>query len=562
MLERYIPFFQWIKNYRQADLKSDLSAGITVAVMLVPQAMAYAMLAGLPPIMGLYASTIPLFLYALFGSSRQLAVGPVAIVSIMTAAGVGALAEVGSEAYLTYAIVLALMVGIMQFALGLARFGFLVNFLSHPVISGFTSAAALIIGFSQLKHLLGIEIERTHLIHDILLQTWQSIAEINLITLTIGLASITTLVALKSWNPLFPGALVVVALSTVAVWGLNLHEQGVKIVGDVPSGLPSPTWPAFDWNIVSALLPTALAISLVSFMESISVAKAIARKHKYKIAPNQELVGLGLANIAASLFKAFPVTGGFSRTAVNNQAGAQTPVASIVTASSIILVLLLLTPLFYYMPKAVLAAIIMTAIVSLIDIKEMQHLLVVKKSDLALLLITFFATLTLGIEEGIILGVTMSLLWLIIQTTKPHAAVLGRLPGTTIYRNIANYPEATTIDGILAIRVDAQFYFGNVAFLKDYITQQIQDSQRDVRAVVIEAASINQLDSSADSALFEIHEELATLGIDLYFASVKIPVMQVMQRSGFQQSLGEDHFFLDLHSAIQHLSTSSQAKAN
>lgn len=550
MIKQYIPLLNWIGKYQRTDFKSDLSAGITVAVMLVPQAMAYAMLAGLPPIMGLYASTIPLFVYALFGTSRQLAVGPVAIVSIMTAAGVGAIAESGSDAYITYAIALALMVGIIQFAMGMARFGFLVNFLSHPVISGFTSAAALIIGFSQLKHLMGVDIQRTHLIHEILLNAWDNVSDVNLITLSIGLVSIVTLIAIKKWKPLFPGALVVVILSTLTVWFFDLHAHGVKIVGDVPAGLPLPSLPLFDWEMASTLLPTAIAISMVSFMESISVAKAIARKNKYGIEANQELIGLGLANIVASLFKGYPITGGFSRTAVNNQAGAKTNLASIITASMIIIVLLLLTPLFYYLPKAVLAAIIMTAVYTLIDFDEVKHLYKVKRSDLALLAITFFATLSLGIEEGIMLGVGASLLWFVITTTRPHSAVLGRLPGTKIYRNLKNHPEAETDDGILVLRVDAQFYFGNVNFLKEFINKEISHSQNTPKVVIIEASSINQLDSSADSSLQEIKEDLDNRGIDIFFANVKGPVMEVMHRSGFDNKLGADHFFIDLHSAI------------
>lgn len=550
MIKQYLPILNWIKQYQRVDFKSDLNAGMTTAVMLVPQAMAYAMLAGLPPIMGLYASTIPLFIYAVFGTSRQLAVGPVAIISIMTAASVSAVAESGTDAYVTYAIALALMVGIIQFAMGAARFGFLVNFLSHPVITGFTSAAALIIGFSQLKHLMGIDIQRTHLIHEILLNAWNKISETNLITLSIGVLSIVALLALKKWKPLFPGALVVVITSTLSVWFFDLHEYGVKIVGDVPAGLPLPSLPAFNWEMASTLIPAAIAISMVSFMESISVAKAIARKKKYNIDANQELIGLGLANIVASLFKGFPVTGGFSRTAVNNQAGAKTNIATIITASVIIVVLLFLTPLFYYLPKAVLAAIIMTAVYTLIDFAEVKHLYQVKRTDLALLTLTFFGTLSLGIEEGIILGVAASLLWFVVKTTRPHSAILGRLPNTKIYRNVKNHPEAEIDDGVLILRVDAQFYFGNVNFLKEFISTEISNCVNSPKVIVIEAASINQLDSSADASLQEIKEDLNERGIDLFFANVKGPVMEVMQKSGFDKLLGKDHFFMDLHSAV------------
>ena len=328
-----VPAFDWIPNYKKENLKGDLTAGLTVGVMLVPQGMAYAMLAGLPPIIGLYASIIPVIVYALLGTSNQLAVGPVAIVSLMTAAGVGTLANGSVEAYVMYAVLLSLMVGGMQLAMGLGRFGFLVNFLSHPVISGFTSAAALIIGFSQLKHLLGVDIPRSHHIHEILLNAYKQIANVELTTLLIGIASVALLMWLKKVKPMFPGALLVVALSTLVVWFFGLNESGVKIVGEVPAGLPSLSLPALDWNAMSQLLPTAIAISMVGFMESISVAKAFARRNRYDVNPNKELIALGAANIAGSLFKGYPVTGGFSRTAVNGQAGAKTPLASMITAA-------------------------------------------------------------------------------------------------------------------------------------------------------------------------------------------------------------------------------------
>ncbi|MDX1811357.1 MAG: SulP family inorganic anion transporter, partial [Gammaproteobacteria bacterium] len=404
---------------------------------------------------------------------------------------------------------------------------------------------------------MGIDIQRTHFIHEILMSAWDKMPDTNLITLSIGISSIVILLFLKKWKPLFPAALVVVVLSTLAVWLFDLNNHGVKIVGAVPAGLPSLSLPQFDLQTISTLLPSAIAISMVSFIESISVAKAVARKHKYDIQANQELIGLGLANIIGSVFKAYPITGGFSRTAVNIQAGAKTNLASIITGSVVIIVLLLLTPLFYYLPKAVLAAIIMTAVYTLIDIEEVKHLYKVKKGDLALLLTTFFATLTLGIEQGILLGVSASLLWFITKTIRPHSAVLGRIPGTTVYRNIKNFPQAEQDEGVLVLRVDAQFYFGNINFLKEFISEEIYRCQTTPRVIVIEAASINQLDSSAQASLQEICEELENRGIDLYFANVKSPVKEVMEKSGFEKKLGYDHFFMDLHSAVMQAKTTS-----
>ena len=544
-LESFIPALKWIREYDRDALKGDVVAGFTTAVMLIPQGMAYAMLAGLPPIVGLYASTVPLVLYAFFGTSRRLAVGPVAMVSLLTAAGVGAIADGGTAAYVGYAVLLALMVGVMQLGMGLVRAGFLTNFLSHPVLSGFTSAAALIIGFSQLKHLLGIDLERSKHIHTIVIQAFEQLGSIQPITFVIGAASVGLLLTLKKWKPMFPRALAVVVLATLAVWGLGLHESAsVAIVQDVPAGLPALTMPTFTWDAVMQLLPTAITISLVAFMESIAVAKRVAAKHgqEDEIDANRELTGLGLANIGAAFFGGYPVTGGFSRTAVNEQAGAKTGFAGVITALVIAATLMLLTPLFYFLPKAVLAAIIMTAVFGLIDVKEVVHLWEVKKGDLAILAITFVATLTLGIEEGILIGVGTSLLWFIIRSTRPHYAVIGRLPGTTHYRNVERYPDAETVPHVLGLRVDSQYYFGNVSFLKDTLREEEANMDGELRAVVIDATSINQLDSSADAALHQIVDDYRDRGVEIFFAGTKGPVRDVMHRSGLWDKIGPEHF--------------------
>jgi SulP family sulfate permease len=551
IIKNQIPLLASLKGYSGAHFKGDLTAGFTTAVMLVPQGMAYAMLAGLPPIVGLYASTVPLVVYALLGHSRQLAVGPVAMVSLMVAAAVGGMAEQGTPAYLGYAILLAAMVGVFQLVMGVARMGILTNFLSHPVVSGFTSAAALIIGFSQLKHLLGLQIPRSHQVHAILHGAASRLGEVEPVTLLIGGASIATLILLKRWKPTFPAALVVVALSTLAVWALRLDLRGVAIVGTVPDGFPRPTLPGLDLAAIRELLPIAVAISLVGFMESISVARAVARRHRYDVDANRELVGLGAANIASALFGGYPVTGGFSRTAVNDQAGARTGLASIITAAVIAVILLLLTPLFYYLPKAVLAAIIMVAVFGLVDLHEVRHLWRVKRGDLVLLLVTFAATLTLGIEEGIMVGVGTSLAAVIFRTTRPHAALLGRVPGTHVYRSLERFPEAETIPGVIVIRIDAQFYFGNVTFLKESIKKLENGCEFSLRAIVINASSINQLDSSADAALREIALDLRERGVELYMAEVRGPVREVMRRSGFEALLGEDHFFMTVRRAVE-----------
>jgi sulfate permease, SulP family len=555
-LSRLFPPLQWARAYGRDDLRGDLQGGLTTAVMLIPQGMAYAMLAGLPPIVGLYASVVPLVVYALLGTSRQLAVGPVAMVSLLVASGVGGLVEAGTDMYLAYAVMLMVMVGGMQLLMGIGRLGFLVNFLSHPVLSGFTSAAALIIGLSQLKHLLGVDIPRSHHVHEIVLNAVEQAANVNGITVGIGVLSVVVLVALKRVSPRFPRALAVVVGSTLAVWGLGLHEQGVGIVGDVPAGLPDMAVPSLDLGAMRELLPTALTIALVGFMESIAVARAFARRHKVEVDANQELVGLGAANLVGSLFGGYPVTGGFSRTAVNDQAGARTPAAAIVTAVVIALTLLFLTPLFHFLPKAVLAAIIMTAVFGLIDIAEVRHLWQVDRADLVLLAITFVATLGFGIEQGIVAGVGASMLWFVVRSTRPHFAVLGRVGDAGVWRNVDREQDAVPVEGVLAVRMDAQFYYGNVSFLKDTLKRLEAEAQvRDggpLRAVVVDATAMNQLDSSAAGALQELVEDYAARGVPFYLAGVKGPVMDTLRRAHLVELIGEDRLPLRVEHAVQH----------
>lgn len=549
-LKRWIPALDWMGSYPRSQWIHDGSAGLTTAVMLVPQGMAYALLAGLPPILGLYASTLPLILYSLFGTSRQLAVGPVAMVSLLVLSSASAVAAPGSAEFIGAAVLLALLTGAIQIVLGLFRAGFLVNFLSHPVISGFTSAAALVIGMSQLKHLSGVPLSATHSIFASVTEIAQKVGEVHLTTLGLGIGAMTLLIALRRYFPKFPRFLAVVVVSSLVVWLLDLNNHGVAIVGYVPKGLPSIQFPSFSLEWLAQLWPAAMTIALVGFMESVSVAKAFASKHRYEILPNQELIALGMANIGSAVLGALPVTGGFSRTAVNDQAGARSPMAAIVTALVIGLVLVAFTPLFHYLPKTTLAAIILVAVAQLVDIAEVKHLWHVKRADLALLVFTFVATLLLGIEEGIALGVGASLLWFVVRTTRPHTAVLGRLPGTTVYRNLLRFPDARPVDGVLILRIDAQFYFGNVSFLKETLRKYLAETTPAPHTVIIDASSINELDSSADAALHEIAEFLDRSHVRLYFASVKGPVRDVMQRSGFWEKLGLDRFVFEVHDAV------------
>ncbi|MEM6320209.1 MAG: solute carrier family 26 protein [Bacteroidota bacterium] len=555
----FFPILNWLSTYSSEQLKGDVVAGLTVGIMLIPQGMAYAMIAGLPPIYGLYASTVPLLIYAILGTSRQLAVGPVAMVSLLTAAGVGTLAEVGTETYISLAITLALMVGLFQFLLGVFRLGFLVNFLSHPVISGFTSAAALIIGLSQLKHLLGIDIDRTHHIHEIIGQAITNLPFVNWITLCIGIGGIILLIFLKRIHKNIPAPLIVVATSILLIFGLNLTEHGVKIVGTIPSGLPRFAIPSINWATLQSLFPIALAISLVSFMESYAVAKAIQSKHRnYKVIPNQELIALGLANVGGAFLQSYPVTGGFSRTAVNDQAGAKTGMAAIISAILIVLTLLFLTPLFYFLPKAVLASIIMVAVFGLIDVREAKYLWQTNRSDFWMLVITFLATLVLGIEQGIGIGVLLSLAVIIYRTTRPHIAELGKIPGTHFYRNLSRFEQLEERPDLLIIRFDARLYFANIAFFKEKIEQLVEKKGDQLQTVILNFNSINNIDSSAAHMLEELVEEYRRQDIAIYFTDVKGPVRDAMFKAKLVDKIGKQYFFLSVQKAVESLEQKGQ----
>ncbi len=411
MLKKLLPILQWLPNYSAQNLRADIPAGLTVGVMLIPQGMAYAMIAGLPVEYGLYAAIVPQIIYTLTGTSRQLAVGPVAMDSLLVAAGLSAIAEIGTESYISMAILLAFMMGCILLIMGILRAGFLVNVLTKPIISGFTSAAALIIAANQISNLSGIPIERNTQIQYIAKQGIESFSKFNSSTLTIGLVTIIVIILLSriKTKVKLPSALITVVLGIICVKLFGLNSEGVKIVETIPSELPSFISPEFSSKNAIQLIPIAFTLALVSFMESYSVSKALAEKHDYEIDPNQELKAIGISNIIGSFFQSYPTTGGFSRTTVNDQAGASTPLSSLFAASLIALTLLFFTPLFYHLPHAVLAAIIITAVLSLFDFKLAIKLWKTKKLDALFLTTTFCTTLFAGMVEGIALGIVLSL---------------------------------------------------------------------------------------------------------------------------------------------------------
>ncbi len=563
MFKRYLPILQWLPNYKKSYLSGDIGAGITVGIMLVPQGMAYAMIAGLPPVFGLYASLIPQIIYAIMGTSRQLAVGPVAMDSLLVASGLGALALSGIDEYIAMAIFLALFMGTIQLGLGLLRMGFLVNFLSMPVISGFTSAAAIIIGLSQLKHLLGTAIQSSNQVHILLKNSWVTISDTNLISLGIGIVAILVIKAIKKINTTIPAALVVVVLGILGIYFFGLNDFGVKIVGEVPSGLPSFGVPTIEYSRISELLPIALTLALIAFMEAISIAKAIEEKHSdYVIDSNQELIALGTSNIIGSLFQSYPVTGGFSRTAINDQSGAKTGIAPMISALVVGLTLLFLTPLFYYLPNAVLAAIIMVAVFGLIDFKYPVELFKNRRDEFFLLIATFVITLTVGIMEGILLGVLISLLLLVYRTSRPHIAVLGRVRGTDYFKNVARFPEDTeTFKEYLIVRFDAQLYFGNREYFKKELLHQLASKGTEVKFIILNAEAINYIDSSAVHMLRQTIQELKNRQIKLVIAGAIGPTRDILYSSGLIRDIGTDNLFVKTNEAFEHCQTLSQKTA-
>jgi len=531
-LQGLLPILTWAPNYERRNLRSDLAAGLTVGAMLVPQAMAYALLAGLPPEVGLYAATVPVLIYAFFGTSRQLAVGPVAIVSLLTATALAPLVEQGTSGYLAAAALLALMVGVVHIVLGVGRLGFLVNFLSHSVLVGFTAAAAIIIGFSQAKHLLGVSTERRDHFYETVGEVGSNLGDTNGTTVIVALVALVALFTMKRFAPRIPAALVVVVGSVLAVEFLDLESRGVKVVGDIPDSLPAFGLPDVDGGLIGSLVTAALLITLVGYMESIAVAKVYARRHRYDVDPNKELIGLGAANVASGLFGGYPVTGGFSRTAVNDTAGARTPLASIITAGIVLSTIAFFTPLLSSLPNAALGAVIVMAVIGLIDVKEMRHIAAVKRSDLIGLGVAFVATLALGIELGIAVAVAASMLVVFARMSRPHTATLGKVPGTTTYRNVDRFPEAERVDGVRVIRIDAALSFVNAEPVKRLLSDEAELITEAPHALVLDASGINDIDATGAAMIDEILDDLADRGVALHLADVKGPVRDVLRRAG------------------------------
>jgi SulP family sulfate permease len=553
-MKQFLPILQWLPNYSKEKFKGDLPAGITVGIILIPQGMAYAMIAGLPPVFGLYAALIPQVIYAILGTSRQLSVGPVAMDSLLVASGLGALKLSGIDEYISMAIFLSLFMGAIQFLMGILRMGFLVNFLSKPVISGFTSAAALIIGFSQLKHLLGVDIERSSRFHEVIQNALKQIGDTNTYSLLIGLIGIVVIMLIKRWKKAIPGALVVVIAGIFLMYFTGIEAEGVQIVGEIPSGLPEIGVQAVSQDQLLDLLPIALALALVAFMEAISVGKSIEHKHDdYKINPNQELIALGASNMVGSVFSSYPTTGGFSRSAVNNDSGARTGMASIISAIVIGLTLLFLTPLFYYLPKPILASIIMVAVFGLIDFTYPIKLWKNRKDEFLLLQLTFFVTLFVGIIQGIIVGVLFSLLLLVYRTAKPHFAELGRIKGTDYFKNVERFKEEIEERGdLLIFRFDGQLFFGNTEYFKSELAKRCAAKGDGLKAVIFNAEALNYIDSTGGVVLTNVIKEIKGKGRKFLMTGAIGPTRDIIFKSGIIEELGKENLFVKTHEAVEY----------
>ncbi len=569
-MKRFLPCLEWAKTYNKRVLTSDLVAAVIVTIMLIPQSLAYALLAGLPPEVGLYASILPLVAYALFGTSRSLAVGPVAVVSLMTAAAAGNLAQQGSAEYLTAAIVLALLSGLILLLMGFFKLGILANFLSHPVISGFITASGIIIAASQLKHILGIS-ANGHSLLEIGLTLAEGLGNINLNTLLLGVGTLGFLLWVRSrLNAVLIGfglngrladlaakagpVMAVVATTAITYyWGLD--DRGISVVGAIPQGLLALAIPTFDFALWQELFLAALLISVIGFVESVSVAQTLAAKRRQRIRPNQELIALGSSNVASAVSGGFPVTGGFSRSVVNFDAGAETPAAGAFTAAGILMVTLLLTPLIHFLPKATLAATIIVAVLSLVDLKSIKRTWDYSRSDFSAMMVTILVTLLVGVEAGVVSGVGLSLLLHLYRTSKPHSAIVGLVPGTQHFRNVDRH-QVDTDPTVLMLRIDESLYFANARYLEDLVYDQIA-LRPQVKHLVLMCPAVNLIDASALESLEAINERLNDSGVSLHLSEVKGPVMDQLRRSHFLQQL-TGGIFLCQYDAWRSLSKGSR----
>ncbi len=551
-----LPFLTWIGDLKNlAVIRADIVAGITVALVLVPQSMAYAQLAGLPPYYGLYASFLPPIIAAIFGSSRQLATGPVAVVSLMTASALEPLAASGSEGFLAYAVLLALLVGVFQLALGMLRLGILVDFLSHPVVVGFTNAGALIIATSQLGKLFGVSVEKAEHHYETVWNTiLAAIDHSHSATIIMAVVAIGIMVILKKYAPRVPAVLAAVVVTTALSIYSDFELQHGKIVGTIPVGLPVMNLPSFSWEIVGQLMSSAVTISLIGFMEAISIAKAMAARTRQRLDANQELVGQGLGNIVSGLFSGYPVSGSFSRSAVNINAGAMSGFSSIVTGLMVGITLLWLTPLLYNLPQATLAAVIIMAVINLIKIKPVIHAWKAQPHDGIVAVITFVLTLLWAphLDKGILAGIGLSLVLYMFRSMRPRFAVLSRYKDGTM-RDIAVRTQLKTSDKIALVRFDGSLYFANAGYFETKVLEVLAANPK-LKFLIIDGQGINQIDATGEEVLRHLHRRLQATGVKMVSARMKKQILDVLRRTGLRAEISEEHCcFPRIQHALEHV---------
>ena len=573
-LSQFVPVLDWGRSYTRAALSNDLIAALIVTIMLIPQSLAYALLAGLPPEAGIYASIVPIVLYAVFGTSRSLAVGPVAVVSLMTAATIGQVAEQGTAGYAIAALTLAFLSGGFLLLMGVLRLGFLANFLSHPVIAGFITASGILIATSQLKHILGVN-AHGHTLPEMLGSLASRVPQVNGTTMILGIMATGFLFWVrKNLKPFLlrlgappiladvltkAGPVAAVVATTVAVWGMHLTDQGVKIVGAVPQSLPPLTLPGLSMELLSALVVPAILISIIGFVESVSVAQTLAAKKRQRIDPDQELIGLGAANIGAAFTGGYPVTGGFARSVVNFDAGAETPAAGAFTAVGLALAAVALTPLVYYLPKATLAATIIVAVLSLVDLSILKKTWDYSRADFTAVTATILLTLGLGVEVGVASGVVISVLLHLYKTSRPHVAEVGLVPGTQHFRNVLRH-DVETDPSVVTLRVDESLYFVNARFLEDLVQQRVTEGCT-IQHVILMFSAVNEVDFSALESLEAINRRLTDMGVGLHLSEVKGPVMDRLSRTEFPKELN-GHIYLSQFDAWASLTTQKRAASS
>lgn len=549
-LARYLPILEWGRGYGGVTLTNDLVAAAIVTIMLIPQSLAYAMLAGLPPEIGLYASILPIIAYALFGTSRALAVGPVAVISLMTLTAASAVAAPGSAEFIAATLVLALLSGLILIVMGVLRLGFLANLLSHPVVSGFITASGIIIATSQLKSLLGIKASGEAM-PELVTTLIENAKDTNPYTLAIGVIATGFLFWVrKGLKPMLvgfglaarpadlvakAGPIVAVALSILAVIAFDLEAKGVKVVGDIPQSLPPFTVPLFDAELWQRLAIPALLLSIIGFVESVSVAQTLAAKKRQRIVPDQELIGLGAANVAAAFSGGYPVTGGFARSVVNFDAGAETPAAGAFTAVGILLAALFLTPLLASLPIATLAGTIIVAVLSLVDFKTPRAIWHYSKTDFAAMAATIAVTLLIGVEPGVMAGVGLSLALFLWRASRPHAAIVGRVPETEHFRNVKRH-KVFTDPRILTIRIDESLTYLNARWLEEFVLEEIAAHPK-LKHLILMASAVNAIDASALESIEAINHRMADAGVCLHLSEVKGPVMDALERAHFLHEL-------------------------